>query len=100
MKKKFQLFVVLALVYAFICCPVFSGSAFAEGEGRLFPSAPIQTTIENIKTTAQFIIDNFSTWVDEMIVPPLSTDDVKSNREKRVEIRQQILEKLGFNRTK
>ena len=56
MKKKFQIFIVFFLTYAFICCPVFVGSSFAGSTANNSSStAPLKARIDSIKATVAFI---------------------------------------------
>lgn len=101
MEKKLKLFAVVLLTYAFICCPVFSGSSFAADSGitSLIPSA-LKERIDTVKETAVFIRDSIPEWMDGFVVPPTSSEDFDTNQDNRKAIVQAIREKLGINRTR
>ncbi len=104
MKKKFQIFLVFFLTYAFICCPVFARSSFSESNTNDSSSTtPWKARIDSIKTTVASIKDSIPGWIDElkeMSVPPTSSDEMKANKEIRKGVAQDILAKLGINRTR
>jgi hypothetical protein len=101
MKKKFQIFLVFFLTYAFICCPVFVGSSFAENKtNNISATATIKARIETVKAAVVFIKDNLPDWFQELNMPPTNTEEIQANRTMRKDIAQQILAKLGIDRTK
>lgn len=107
MKKKFQIFLVFFLTYAFICCPVFARSSFADSNtndgSSTAPTAKFTGRIGSIKDTVASIKESIPGWIEELKtlnIPPTSSDEMKTNQGIRKAIAQDILTKLGINRAK
>jgi len=100
MKKKFQLFLVLLLTYAFICCPVFAGSSFAgSSTANNSSTTPWKARIDAVKSTVALIVDSMPEWIQEFKIPT-SSEAIQDNRELRKTIVQQIVTSLGFKKNK
>jgi len=99
MKKKFQIFLVFFLTYAFICCPVFVGSSFAENNTTdSSPTAKVRARFDSILATVTFIKDSLPEWFEELNFPPTSSEEIQENKVTRETIVKAIRDQLGINR--
>jgi len=95
MKKKFQLFLIFLLTYAFICCPVFIGSSFAGSTTNSTSStAPWKARIDAIKSTVVFIKDSLPDWMKEFNILPTSPAEIQENIDARKKIVKAIRDNL------